>query len=79
MHAQLFFSAFFLNMHIASDTIFTTEGFILWPNSSQVTSSPRAKTVPRGGKYQIHKTVEPLTDSKGTEQNVRVQIIEFTR
>ena len=41
-----FFQNFFLNMHIASDTI---EGFILWPYSSQVTSSPSAKTVPRGG------------------------------
>ena len=79
MYAQFFFSEFFLNMHIASDTIFTIEGFILWPYSSQVTSSLCAKTVPRGGKYQIHNTVEPLTDSKGTEQKVRVQIIEFTR
>ena len=47
MHAQFFFSEFFVNMHIASDTIFTIEGLILWPYSSQVTSSPCAKTVPR--------------------------------
>ena len=51
MYAQFFFSEIFLNMHIASDTIFTIEGFILWPYSSQVTSSLFAKTVPRGGKY----------------------------
>ena len=63
-----------LNMHIASGTIFTIGGFILWPYSSQVTSSPCAKTVPRGGKYQIYNTVEPLiiTDTKGAEQKVRV-------